>query len=480
MISQSLLLPLALSCHSFQEIPVIVQQTHGYEIVEHHDLFRMTEMQQKPRFWLQDLQPNIADILNQSWACGLEERRISFDPERDPEKKPFLSTKLLDPSLSPFIFFYALKRNNRPMPSYYPNTSVQEARHEQFSYQTIHERLPCFDLIKIKLEALHIVKPIIIDYVLYYRWCISKLPEQETLAAFLNPVEITILKDAWKSCPPDQNPFQTLDDYKQATCFFDSLDRNHTYAIICNRFPLVNRHFVIYSTQKDKPQCIASAGEIMDMLCIQKQLHHQKYSVGFNSNNTAQTQGASSVNVWHWQIGQLGISADTYTFESKQTISPITTIGILQNLYSQHIAFKSSSYEEISRIAYAYIHILHEHNNSYNINLGYDAENNHYIVVITPRGNWDKAISSQEDIPELDHKPGFVEIIGGFCATTPELYEYMQQLFQNPSAQQLQQKIITLQKKWLARACIDETLFNMITDEFNQKININKSFYSGY
>lgn len=469
MISQSLLLPLALSCHSFQEIPVIAQQAHGYEIVEHHDLFRIPEMQQKPRIWLQDLQPNVADILDQSWACGLEERRISFDPERDPERKPFLSIKLLDPSLSPFIFFYALKRNNRPMPSYYPNTSVQEARHEQFSYQTMHERLPCFDLIQRKLEELHIIKPITIDDVLHYQWRIGKLPAQETLATFLHPSEIIILQDAWKACPPDQNPFQTLDDYKQSICFFDSLDRNHTYAIICNRFPLVSHHFVIYSTQKDKPQCIASASEIMDMLCIQKQLHPQKYSVGFNSNNTAHSQGASSVNVWHWQVGQLGISADEYTFEPNQTISPVTTIGRLENLQSAHIALKSSSCEEISRMAYVLIHILHEHNSSYNINLGYDAESNQYIVVVTPRGNWDKAIPSQEDIPDLDHKPGFVEIIGGFCATTPELYEYMQQLFQNSSAQQLQQKIIILQKKWLSRACIDETLFNMITDEFNQK-----------
>jgi hypothetical protein len=469
MISQSLLLPLALSCHSFQEIPIIAQQKHGYEIVEHHDLFRIPEMQQKPRFWLQDLQQNIADILGQSWACALEEKRISFDPERDPEKKPLLSTKLVDPSLAPFIFFYALKRNSKPAPTHYSNTSIQETRHEQFSYLTMHERLPCFDLIKIKLEALHIIKPITIDDVLYYRWCIGKLPAQETLAAFLDPSEIIILKEAWKACAPDQNPFQSLDDYKQSICFFDSLDRNLTYAIICNRFPLVSHHFVIYSTEKDKPQYIASASEIMDMLSIQKQLHHQKYSVGFNSNNTAHSQGASSVNVWHWQIGQLGISADEYTFEPKQLLSPITTIGKLESLQSTHIALKSSSCEEISRIAYIFINILHEHNNSYNINLGYDAESNQYIVVITPRGNWDIAKISSENIPDFDHKPGFVEILGGFCATTPELYEYMQQLFQNSSAQQLQQKIIILQKKWLARACIDETLFNMITDEFNQK-----------
>jgi len=472
MISQSILLPLALSFSTTQEIP-INHVIYPYEIIDHTTIFHIPSIQQKPRIPLQNLQPPIADIFHQSWMNALAEKRISFDPATDCEQRALITTPLAPQSNAHFVFFYALKRNNKPAPTHYSNASIQERRHTKVLYQNMGElRIP-FETVKRKLEEYHIIQASHTNTESYYTWCIGKLPPQEILATFLQQQESTLVKTVWNMFPPDQNPFQSLLDYEQALCFFDSLDQTRTYAIICNRFPLFSHHFILYSTQKDKPQYIASANELMDMLCIQKQLRHQHYSVGFNCNNTAHSQGASSVNVWHWQIAPLGISVDEYTFMTHDQISPLTHIGVLKELSSRHCAFKSNSREDIAHTAYQYIDILHTHNISYNINCGYDACTDQYILVITPRGNWDtvqQTISHSSDTIELDHKPGFAEIIGAFCATTTTLYENVQEFLKNASPQELHQKALFLQKKWLTRACIDEGLYTIMYDEYIQKM----------
>jgi hypothetical protein len=230
-----------------------------------------------------------------------------------------------------------------------------------------------------------------------------------------------------------------------------------------NAFPIYAPHFLLTSTVPEKPQCIASHDELMDLLMLQKYFSSKgtKFQINFNSNNAGSTIGGASVSVWHCQIAdlQLGDSAKFLTSSGVYLYDGDVKVCEYEHLKTTHHVFLGSEIWFLADAVFKYISILHTANNAYNLSLSMD-EDGLFRVLLTIRGDWYK--KSQNLQVQHFGTPAFAECAGSWIFTVEDEYRYIKNILD----EQGPREVIKIIQSWQEAASQDLDIVSKFDEEF--------------
>lgn len=262
-----------------------------------------------------------------------------------------------------------------------------------------------------------------------YHWAFGTMPDDR---CGLSQSEMNVLRNMWGKFGPEANPIQTNYAYENQVVACLIAERSkQSFCLLPNIFPIYPMHYLMVSTIPDKPQCIADERELFDLLNLQGYLAQQEghAQINFNSNNAGHTMGGASLSVWHCQIADLGLGdPSTLKAEPIMEIGDVS-VGIYKHLKTSHRLFMGKNQAEVSHVAFAYISVLHNANNAYNISLFKDADGN-FRVLLTIRGCW--LAKSSKLVPQHNGTPAFAEVAGSLIFTNSD--EYNSVVGQEPQA----------------------------------------------
>ncbi|KKR96046.1 MAG: hypothetical protein UU47_C0020G0002 [candidate division TM6 bacterium GW2011_GWE2_41_16] len=438
------------------------QTLHPWQLVDYQEIRENKLLSSKPHLQIAQLGKNFLDLLNEIWQKAPADKTIKFDPATHPARQKIFNMRELIPEDNPYTFFYAPERENRPIDKS-SSPTIKRTRAIRSIEPSAEFDMPFLQ----KLSILALIQQN--SHSQQFNWNIGKEPQEEALKAYFTPIELTKFKQlfAQPNTKPESNPFQSIQDYEQAYAFLTSEDLLRTYMLIPNRFPLYSHHFLLINTQKDKPQIIGDEHELRDMLEIQKAITPNSMRIAFNSNNNIESQAGSSINVFHYQLANIGIHTHDFTLDVDPLFASCAQnycrIGTLRNHPTTHLVFSAQNIGDISSAAFKFITVLNRNDIAYNIICDY-APDGFLSMMVSVRGDFstnNKALKTT-----YDHLPGTFEMAGSISLTTMEKYLAIASFF----AYKNNTVVYDLVRSWLTAASVNPQKMIALKTLFKQEL----------
>ena len=361
-----------------------------------------------PRYNIAEPQ-GLTDCIAQDWERQRLEKLIQLNPAKN-----VIKVVSAESSSAQFSLICNPERANRPMPRLQRQDFGQLCRRRRTILSGLSEQE--ITTVSKLLMSRGAVRQ---DETGKYHWTLGRKPSWDDFCH----EDKQQLEALWGKTGPEANPLQTNFAYKnQIFALLQSKSSGHSYCLLANIYPLCVHHLLLISPEADKPQYIATELELFDLLSLQRYFAQQQslMQINFNSNNAGSTMGGASLSVWHCQIADLMIGDPSrFTVKTIRDLGSVV-VGEYAHLKTTHRLFIGRDQGAVSHAAFAYISLLNEANNAYNMSLFFDRDNN-FRVLLTIRGCWlDKSVSLA---PQHQGVPAFAEVAGSLIFTDTTEYD---------------------------------------------------------